>query len=283
MRRGRWNVRGRHHDAYPSFLPWRLEEHRRDRLITAQPTLRIHGRDSRDRAGLDVCPCQHQLLSPRWYVRWARLPRRRAGRSPGLLARKGTVAVERLLNGRVRAVRAHRSPLRGRSPCFSPLPRHPVVAGVAVHSSRGQVPLPGRSRSLQSDRRRARATAPSCTRARGRRRASSLELSDRRVALSGWPSSPAESRRLVTSQRHEAIDFREAGGVYSGVGTMGRRWRITRAVTGWRLDFMDPGDTAPTNAGLHASVSAAQTEANTPPSTTGRRRTQRPRDLRPGH
>jgi hypothetical protein len=75
----------------------------------------------------------------------------------------------------------------------------------------------------------------------------------------------------VTPQQHMDINFREVDGVYTGVGTFGRRWRITRAVTGWRLDFMDPGDSAPTNAGLHVSVSAARAEANTPPSTARRR------------
>ena len=88
--------------------------------------------------------------------------------------------------------------------------------------------------------------------------------------MSGRLSSPAESRRLVTSQGHEDIEFLEVEGVYAGVGTSGRQWRITRAVTGWRLDFTDPGDTAPTNAGLHVSVAAARIEANTPPSTARR-------------
>lgn len=75
----------------------------------------------------------------------------------------------------------------------------------------------------------------------------------------------------MTSQGHVEIDFREVEGVYTGADRFGRRWRITRALTGWRLDFMDPGDTAPTNAGLHASVSAARAEASAPPSTSRRR------------
>lgn len=68
-----------------------------------------------------------------------------------------------------------------------------------------------------------------------------------------------------------SIDFTENQGVFTGTGRLGREWRITRAFTGWRLEFTDPGDTAQTNAGVHATVAAAQAEANTP-STTSRRR-----------
>ncbi|MGN6129268.1 MAG: hypothetical protein ACTHOK_02915 [Nocardioidaceae bacterium] len=62
-----------------------------------------------------------------------------------------------------------------------------------------------------------------------------------------------------------SIDFRENAGLYVGSDSSdssGRRWRITRTVTGWRLEFIDPGDAGPTNAGLHATVAAAQAEAN---------------------
>jgi hypothetical protein len=68
-----------------------------------------------------------------------------------------------------------------------------------------------------------------------------------------------------------SVDFREDDGVYTGAGNLGRRWRITHAFTGWRLEFIDPGDTTYTNAGLHATVSAAQSEANTA-STMSKRR-----------
>lgn len=68
-----------------------------------------------------------------------------------------------------------------------------------------------------------------------------------------------------------SIDFSESKGVFTGTGRVGREWRITRAFTGWRLEFLDPGDTAQTNAGVHVSVAAAQAEANTP-STMSRRR-----------
>ncbi len=68
-----------------------------------------------------------------------------------------------------------------------------------------------------------------------------------------------------------SIDFRQNGGLYVGSDTSGRRWRITRTVTGWRLEFIDPGDAGPTNAGVHATVAAAQAEANTSTGTKRRR------------
>ena len=66
------------------------------------------------------------------------------------------------------------------------------------------------------------------------------------------------------------IEFHERDGVHTGTSESGRRWRITRTLTGWRLEFIDPGDAAPTNAGVHASVSAAQVEANSPTRTRRR-------------
>lgn len=46
-----------------------------------------------------------------------------------------------------------------------------------------------------------------------------------------------------------------------GVAEGGRVWRISRTVTGWRLEFRDHGDVGATFAGVHASVAAAQAEA----------------------
>ena len=57
------------------------------------------------------------------------------------------------------------------------------------------------------------------------------------------------------------IDFAEQQGVWTGTGQGGRRWRITRVYTGWRMEFLDAGDATPTNAGVHASLAAAQAEA----------------------
>lgn len=102
-----------------------------------------------------------------------------------------------------------------------------------------------------------------------------LKGSDRRVAHVEPLSSPAEKQTSYDVQRvHMSVDFLEDDGVYTSAGNLGRRWRITRAFTGWRLEFIDPGDTAMTNAGVHATVAAAQAEANTPSTTGGRR--QRP-------
>lgn len=87
-----------------------------------------------------------------------------------------------------------------------------------------------------------------------------------RALIAGGKQTSCDVRGL-----HVSIEFRENDGVYTGAGSFGRRWRISRAFTGWRLEFTDPGDTAPTNAGVHVTVAAAQAEANTP-STMSRRR-----------
>ena len=57
------------------------------------------------------------------------------------------------------------------------------------------------------------------------------------------------------------IEFFFHDSVYTGTGLAGRRWRITRAPAGWRLEFRDPGDEAFTYAATHATIFAAQSEA----------------------
>lgn len=57
------------------------------------------------------------------------------------------------------------------------------------------------------------------------------------------------------------IEFVEDGGTYTGTGKGGRKWVISRAFTGWRMEFRDNGDTVATYAGVHPSVEAAQAEA----------------------
>ena len=57
------------------------------------------------------------------------------------------------------------------------------------------------------------------------------------------------------------VVFREREGVVIGVSDLGRRWRVTRAVCGWRLDFWDTGDVRPTYAGTFESLTAAINEA----------------------
>ncbi len=58
------------------------------------------------------------------------------------------------------------------------------------------------------------------------------------------------------------IRFLEHEGAHAGMGRAGRQWRITPSLTGWRLEFQDPGDEKPTYAGTHPSVAAAKTEAD---------------------
>lgn len=58
-----------------------------------------------------------------------------------------------------------------------------------------------------------------------------------------------------------ALDFTDDHGTYSGVDEHGRQWCITRTVTGWRLEFRDPGDLTATYAGTHPSLERARVEA----------------------
>ena len=58
------------------------------------------------------------------------------------------------------------------------------------------------------------------------------------------------------------IAFEETGGEYAGCSVGGRRWRIVREQTGWRLSFRDAGDVTATNAGVHRTVAAAMAEAD---------------------
>jgi hypothetical protein len=42
----------------------------------------------------------------------------------------------------------------------------------------------------------------------------------------------------------------------------GRRWRIWPIRGGWRMEFRDPSDSEPTNAGTFGALRAAQDEAS---------------------
>jgi hypothetical protein len=65
------------------------------------------------------------------------------------------------------------------------------------------------------------------------------------------------------------MDFSEdATGTRTATGPRGRTWRIYHVMSGWRLEFHDPGDLTQTRAGLHRSVEAAMAEA----ASDGRRR-----------
>lgn len=70
----------------------------------------------------------------------------------------------------------------------------------------------------------------------------------------------AQPTRPVSSASMK-VEFHEDNGTHSGDGSRGRQWRITQSRTGWRLEFQDEGDAAPTYAGNHASLDAAKREA----------------------
>jgi hypothetical protein len=57
------------------------------------------------------------------------------------------------------------------------------------------------------------------------------------------------------------VVFGVRDGAVVGIGERGRRWRVTRAACGWRLDFRDAGDTRPTYAGTFRSLEVAMLEA----------------------
>jgi hypothetical protein len=63
-------------------------------------------------------------------------------------------------------------------------------------------------------------------------------------------------------QTGTGVAFEDDGSGYRGTGLNGRCWRIQRAVTGWRLEFRDPGDDEPTYAGMFGSAERAMQEAN---------------------
>jgi hypothetical protein len=69
-------------------------------------------------------------------------------------------------------------------------------------------------------------------------------------------SIPEQSRRAP-------MRFERNYGTYSAVDARGRRWLITARRSGWRLEFLDPGDQAPTYAGTHATMRDAECEAST--------------------
>lgn len=67
--------------------------------------------------------------------------------------------------------------------------------------------------------------------------------------------------RDLPRQQESGISFIEAENGFWGVGPQQRCWHITRAVTGWRLEFLDPEDEVATYAGTHATLDVAKREA----------------------
>lgn len=68
--------------------------------------------------------------------------------------------------------------------------------------------------------------------------------------------------RNESTRSHYLIEFTHRDGSYTGVGPGERQWHISTSLTGWRLEFRDPGDAVATYAGTHGSLAAAQREAN---------------------
>ncbi len=69
------------------------------------------------------------------------------------------------------------------------------------------------------------------------------------------------SRAGAPALANDPLAFTEKADGYWGTGSQGRCWHISKVVTGWRLDFRDPGDAASTYAGIHATVDLAKREA----------------------
>ena len=70
----------------------------------------------------------------------------------------------------------------------------------------------------------------------------------------------------------DVMAFDPEGDAFVASTPGGRTWRVTEERTGWRLQFVDPGDPCATNAGVHRTLEAAIAEANRVPNRGGRRR-----------
>jgi hypothetical protein len=75
-----------------------------------------------------------------------------------------------------------------------------------------------------------------------------------------WPS----MQRIEDGQVRtppQVIRFVNFDETHSGTGRGDRRWVIRPHLTGWRLEFRDPGDVTATYAGTHNTLKAAKAEA----------------------
>ena len=72
----------------------------------------------------------------------------------------------------------------------------------------------------------------------------------------------AARTHIPTQSRRVPIRFSNNYGTYSGLDAHGRRWLINPSTTGWRLEFMDPGDQSPTYASTHATMRDAERHAS---------------------
>jgi hypothetical protein len=77
-----------------------------------------------------------------------------------------------------------------------------------------------------------------------------------------WRPSVTIHGRNASSPCANTVEFRiDEQGTYSGLSDGDRLWRISPIVTGWRLEFRDPGDQVATYAGSHQTLKAARIEA----------------------
>jgi hypothetical protein len=80
--------------------------------------------------------------------------------------------------------------------------------------------------------------------------------------MPGEHTTPPNGGRNESTRSYYLIEFVHRNGTYTGVGPGEREWSISSSLTGWRLEFRDPGDEVATYAGTHGSLAAAQREAN---------------------
>lgn len=74
---------------------------------------------------------------------------------------------------------------------------------------------------------------------------------------------PTAAEQAVPRQvGRNVIVFGGGPSAYHGVGLRGREWSISPSLTGWLLQFRDPGDNAWTYAGTHATLQHARVEAS---------------------
>ena len=76
-----------------------------------------------------------------------------------------------------------------------------------------------------------------------------------------WGPHSKDHSRLPPLRDDGSISFIQDSTGFWGTGSGQRRWHISKAVAGWRLEFKDPGDEAFTFAGIHGSIALAKHEA----------------------
>ena len=67
----------------------------------------------------------------------------------------------------------------------------------------------------------------------------------------------AATKREQRQYTDERLVFVPSDGGYGADGYDGRRWHIRPVMTGWRLEFADPGDEQSTYAGTHGTLERA--------------------------